>query len=79
MSAADTFPSRTQEVCTWPSGRAVGPPVSVLYSSTQNLHRSVDKNSRSLGSPCRMDVTQSHVHPEMSDDGEVGNQDIKDY
>ena len=57
----------------------MGPPVSVLYSSTQNLHRSVDKNSRSLGSPCRMGVTQSHAHAEMSDDGEVGNQHSKDY
>ena len=57
----------------------MGPPVSVLYSSTQNLHRSVDKNSKSLGSPCRMDVTRSHAHAEISDDGEVGNQHSKAY
>lgn len=57
----------------------MGLPVSVLYSSTQNLHRSVDKNSRSLGSPCRRGVTQSHAHAEMSDEGEAGNQHSQDY
>ena len=43
-------------------GRQVSaPPVSELYSSTQNLHRSVDRNSRSLDSPCSVTQLQYYL------------------